>query len=258
MRYVLIPPCSPTFPTTDHAPTDLTWDGFSTLPSDLVDYMIIRCDEQTAHGSTSTLTTSEWLPTSYNPFSAFQVQSTGTPRVAKSTQIVIEIVPGDDASPEIKQLSLSPPMAENPDLPWHEKMLFHHYVQQVASNMMPFQYSRNPWRAHYPALALSGSCGIQRALFHGMISHAAVHLAQLRVSQHESFSVIGSKSYHTAISELRPKLEGNPEEFAAVIASIFSLMFAEVSPTSFLKSPFDSPNNGAGLFRSVTELAISS
>ncbi|KAJ9645656.1 hypothetical protein H2204_001237 [Knufia peltigerae] len=117
---------------------------------------------------------------------------------------------------------------EHPDLPWQEKMLFHHYVQQVASNMLPFEHSRNPWKSYYPAIALSSSCGDQRSLYHGMISHAAFHLAQLGVNQHEAYSAIGSRRYTTAISELRPILEIEPGEFATIIGSIFSLMFAEV------------------------------
>ncbi|KIW19209.1 hypothetical protein PV08_03503 [Exophiala spinifera] len=212
--------------------------GYSTLPSDVVDCLIVRCDGSDVQESTSSSFGSpEWLTPSHNPFSAFQVRSIGAPPVEAGTSTTVEVVPADDARSLVtRSLSLGPSMIEHPDLPWQEKMLFHHYVQQVASNMLPFQHSRNPWKSYYPAVALGSSCGDQRSLYHAMISHAAFHLAQLGVTQHEEFSAIGTNRYTTAISELRSTLEVEPGEFATIIGSIFSLMFAEVRLSSPMTS----------------------
>ena len=202
------------------------------MPSDLVDYLIFKCDEDTPLGNTSTLPPSKLLPISHNPFSAFRLRSTRPTSTNHDDQIIIVASPLlQDIDLAFQHNTLWPSMIENPDLPWNERLLFHHYVQEVAGNMMPFEYSKNPWKFHYPAVALNSSCGDQRALYHGMISHAAFHLAQLGVNECETLSIIGSKSYATSIRELRPNLGTEPTEYAITIASIFSLMFAEVSVT---------------------------
>lgn len=132
-------------------------------------------------------------------------------------------------SPSISNaLTLIPSLSENPDLSWDDQFIFDHYVQHVGSNMMPVEHARNPWKSDYPALALGRTWGSNKTLYHAIISHAAFHLAHMRLRDSNKYALIGSKNYAIAIHELRLNIDNDFTDFAATVASILSLMFAEV------------------------------
>jgi hypothetical protein len=109
--------------------------------------------------------------------------------------------------------------------------LFHHYLTRIAPMMMPFPDRCNPWESSYPLMAQSEkSCG-QRSLLHGMLSQAAANLAHIGY-QRNAMAALTMKHYVSAIAELRKALLESSIDFCIIMASILTLIMAEVSRIS--------------------------
>jgi Fungal specific transcription factor domain len=113
----------------------------------------------------------------------------------------------------------------------HAGFLFHHYSTYIAKNMMPFEDRRNPWRSFYPLMARCGTSRGHRALLHAMLAQAAGNLAYLG-SDVELMSILTVKHYALAIENLRRGLEDDWKDFSVVLASVLTLIMAEVKNLS--------------------------
>ena len=116
-----------------------------------------------------------------------------------------------------------------------EKFLFHHYVSHVANIMMPYEHPRNPWKSHYPAVALEMASLKQNFLYSAMLAHAAFNIAHLRGND-DGFLRVGMKQYGDAIQALIHSIGQESLDFPATMASIMTLMFAEVRKRGLLAS----------------------
>lgn len=187
---------------------------------------------------------STWDLGHHNPFLCFQLPPKEQSMFSNEEDMIdFDIIDFDIIdSPSISNaLTLIPSLSENPDLSWDDHFVFDHYVRHVGSNMMPVEHARNPWKSDYPALALGRTWGSNKTLYHAIISHAAFHLAHMPLRDSNKYALIGSKNYAIAVHELRLNIENDFTDFAATVASILSLMFAEVS--SLLLVHFRAPKN---------------
>jgi hypothetical protein len=110
----------------------------------------------------------------------------------------------------------------------HAGFLFHHYSTFVALNMMPFEDRRNPWQSVYPLIARCGTSRGHKALLHAMLAQAAGNLAYLG-SDKGLMSTLAAKHYALAIEDLRKGLEDEAKDFSVVLASVLTLVMAEVN-----------------------------
>lgn len=177
---------------------DLTWHGYSIHQSSAVDDLIAHCDVE-IHDE------AEAVEKAAGPFTVFCALAC-YPRIppyvsenSNSTRGDIEII----------------------------KELFHHYFTYTAQNMMPFEDKRNPWKNFYPRLARQGSCRGQKSLYNAILAQAAGNLAQLG-SQREKMSILAAKFYYDGIRDLRKGLESKDMDFSTTVASIMTLIMAEV------------------------------
>lgn len=108
------------------------------------------------------------------------------------------------------------------------EFLFHHYTTYVALNMMPFEDRRNPWQSVYPLIARCGTSRGHKALLHAMLAQAAGNLASLG-SNEELMPTLAVKHYALAIEDLRKGLEDEAKDFSVVLASVLTLVMAEVT-----------------------------
>jgi hypothetical protein len=167
----------------------------------------------------------------HNPFSVFPVTQVNplTP-VASATPITHKgtmSTPDDIFVADRPLEKLIRPLVAFPDLPYAERSLFHHYVNHVAALMMPYEHPRNPWKFDYPATALYQVSSNQKALYNAMLAQAAFNLSHLGSKGSEMFSV-GSQHYNHALQQLIPQISYEKNDFSAMIASMMTLMFAEV------------------------------
>lgn len=109
----------------------------------------------------------------------------------------------------------------------HAPSLFHHYTHLIASNMMPFQDQRNPWQSFYPSMALSANVRGQNPLLYAILAQAAGNLAHLD-HKREDMLVLATGYYVRAIEKLRESLEENATDFSIILASVLTLIMAEV------------------------------
>jgi len=105
--------------------------------------------------------------------------------------------------------------------------LFRHYTSCTAFNMMPFQDSRNPWLSCYPSMARSGCTRGQKSLLYAILAQAAGNLAHLG-NNREELLVLAMMFYGIAIKLLRESLEEKAPDFSIILASILTLVMAEV------------------------------
>lgn len=161
---------------------------------------------------------SSYPMSSHNPFSVFVLEA--QPRLSHQ-------IPLKPEEPEESSISILPMMTTFPDGPTGEKFLFHHYVNHVAIIMMPYEHPRNPWRSHYPAVALELASVRQGFLYNAIIAHAAFNVGRLRGNDGD-FLRLGMNHYGNAINGLSHAIGREDLDFPATIASIISLMFAEV------------------------------
>lgn len=191
---------------------ELTWSNLPVLDSDLVDFLIARCDpEDDEFRATSIETLS--VPPAHNPFSMFQL-----PESNDHQNSPLSLWPTPTSVPA--QLSIV-------QFDIDERQLFHHYVNHVAVIMMPFEHARNPWTSSYPAVALQQSSGDERALYHAILAHSAFHLAHLSTNA-EKWSVLATRHYNCSIRTLMKSIEAGQSQYAPSIATIMTLLMSEV------------------------------
>lgn len=183
----------------------MTWKGCEPLSDDLIDQLILQCDDGALPFGEAPLFTH-----SYNPFSVFQNLTPEVPR------------PDDDSL----TVSVSRPLNAYPDMSSEEQHLFHHYINYVAVIMMPYDHPRNPWTSHYPAAALQKPSLKHMALYRAILAHSAFNLAQLRPND-DGMAFLASRHYSAAIQHLVPDM-GMQEDAIITVASIMTLLMAEV------------------------------
>ncbi|KPM38575.1 hypothetical protein AK830_g7980 [Neonectria ditissima] len=93
--------------------------------------------------------------------------------------------------------------------------------------MMPYEHPRNPWKSQYPATALDLVSAGQKSLYSAMLAHAAFNVAHLRGVDVEMLA-LGSKHYGHAIQELLKTIAREDVDFPGSMASMMTLMFAEL------------------------------
>jgi hypothetical protein len=104
--------------------------------------------------------------------------------------------------------------------------IFHHYVQDVAPELMPFPDLRNPW-SNYPAMALYYSGDGQKCLFNALMAHSAVALAN-KGHDRNNMLVTSTKFYVLAIKELQEIIGRKAIDYVGLLTTILTLMFTEV------------------------------
>ncbi|GAB1194712.1 hypothetical protein APSETT444_003958 [Aspergillus pseudonomiae] len=108
-----------------------------------------------------------------------------------------------------------------------EKMLFHHYVNYVASIMMPFEHPWNPWKRHYPVVSLQYSESGEKALYHAILAHAAFNFANLGHDRQKMMQLAAS-NYNASIQYVNDSIQASGRDFDSTLAAIMTLMMAEV------------------------------
>lgn len=177
---------------------DLTWHGHSVHQSSEVDTLIAHCDVESHHET-------EPVEKAAGPFTVFCAPA-GYPRLPPYVSDIPDSSRGD-----IRTI----------------KELCHHYFAYTAQNMMPYKDKWNPWMNFYPRLARQGSCRGQKSLYNAMLAQAAGNLAQLG-SQRDKMSALAMKFYTDGVKDLRKGLESKDMDFSTVVASIMTLIMAEV------------------------------
>jgi len=92
---------------------------------------------------------------------------------------------------------------------------------------MPFKDDRNPWLSAYPFMARRGDSTACRSSFHALLAQAAGNLAQLGHKEKEVFEMSISL-YTIAVRELSETVAEQEYDFDIVLASILTLIMAEV------------------------------
>ncbi|KAI3332330.1 fungal-specific transcription factor domain-containing protein [Xylariaceae sp. AK1471] len=182
-----------------------TWAGFEVPSFDLVDILILQCDD------IDSTDLQYRQPICYNPFSVF-------PAMTASRTSPAPVTP-----PPRIPIHLT----EFPDQAHGEKALFHHYVTHVATIMMPYEHPRNPWKFHYPTIALSQDSSGSNGLYCAMLAQAAFNLSSLRGGNREMMS-LGFEHYGSAVQRVLHDVQGEIRDFGLAICSIMTTMFSEV------------------------------
>jgi hypothetical protein len=219
-----------------------TWQGFSTLSSDLVDLLITEHDEdpmrQTALESL--------YPVEHNPFFTFPItllNGWGEGEESETelsldlnmdsftelgTHSAVEDGIGSSAELMVSLTNQIPhPLHVFPDATSTERLLFHHYVSHVAVIMMPYEHARNPWKLYYPAIAQGRNFPDQTALYHAVLSQAAFNISHLRAHD-DAMSTAGSLHYAAAMRQIVFVIGDKVNDFGSLLASIMTLVFAEI------------------------------
>lgn len=135
------------------------------------------------------------------------------------------------------------PGSIQPVLPLDQEnqFLFSHYVSVVASKMMPFDDSRNPWKSRYPSMALDDESLACKAIRYAILSQAAAHLQHMGHFP-EQMKVLAMSHYSKALTALAAYLgDRGKYDFVPLLASILSLIMAEVSGPSDPERKVSSP-----------------
>jgi hypothetical protein len=106
--------------------------------------------------------------------------------------------------------------------------MFHHYSTYIAMNMMPFEDQRNPWKSFYPLMARCGKSRMHKSLLHAMLAQAAGNLAYMGCRE-EDMLTLTLEHYVMSVEYLRKGLEEDSKDFSLVLASVLTLIMAEVS-----------------------------
>jgi len=184
---------------------DLTWHGIPDFTSDLVDILIAQTEENCLSSKET------WQPGRYNPFGVFPVhRQTDISNAERSSALLMRPLLVDTTSSS------------------EERFLFHHYVTHVAQIMMPFEDTRNPWLVEYPAVAIARGSNEQKALYSGVLAHAAFNLVHLYGDRYEWASYLAAKHYDNAISLVTTSIKGASRDNGGLQAAIMTLMMAEV------------------------------
>ena len=189
------------------------------LPSDVVDHLIAQCDEISDGLDQGLSTIVSCETTSQNPFSVITLDL----NPQQPDELLLE-----PAVIEKPFAFLEPTICLYPDWSTDEKFLFHHYVNHVSVIMLPYDHPRNVWKTHYPAAAVELASSGQKYLYNAMVAHAAFNVARLGGDFMGSITSLGVKHYGNAIQTLIPTIGSENLDFPTTMASIMTLMFAEV------------------------------
>lgn len=115
-----------------------------------------------------------------------------------------------------------------------DRLLFHHYVDYVASIMVPFENPHgpsNPWKVFYPSVSLRYLLPGEKALYHAIIAHSAFNMANLGPENLKSMRLrSATKHYNISIQYVNESIGSVNRDSASTLAAIMTLMMAEVSP----------------------------
>jgi hypothetical protein len=181
-----------------------TWQDHHTLNSDILDFLIAQCDHTEIEANR------RW-PTAvqHNPFHVFP----SLPPVSLGSTVNMVLANGGRDS-----------MHASSD----DKLLFQHYVNYVATVMMPFEHPWNPWKRYYPSVSLEYSAPDERALYHAILAHAAFNLAHLGADS-EKMMRLAVRHYNASIKYINDSLQASGETGSGgILAAIMTLMMAEV------------------------------
>lgn len=196
------------------------------IPSDVVDLMISECDEpDDSNRAITAFSVDSGRKARFNPFSAIKFETEIETEPPISPQLEVEVEYSLEDLPADDSLFLTPSIY--PDWTETDKFLFHHYVTHVAVIMLPYEHPRNAWICHYPAMALDLASKRQGVLHNAILSHASFNIAHLRGND-TNFNNLGMKHYGNAIQSLISAIGAETLDFSASVASIMTLMFAEV------------------------------
>lgn len=185
------------------------WENLPVLNSDVVDYLISKCDTEADNSSScSSIMSTASIQSNHNPFRYFRLE---------------KLRPGHDIP---ASLSL-PGSIDSISDDLYEKRLFHHYINHVAIIMMPFEHVRNPWKSSYPAVAMIDSTNNRNALYNALLAHSASNLAQLGV-QKDKMECLATKYYTRAVGQLRACIANDNSHYAFIVAVIMTIMMVEV------------------------------
>ncbi len=126
------------------------------------------------------------------------------------------------SSDHVDSLILQCDAAESED-----SYLFHHYVNRVSFIMMPFEDRRNPWKSHYPAVALQYVSNEQMALYKAILAQSAFNLAHLGGAKEKVFA-LAIRYYTSAIEDLRENIAEKQGDYGGFRAAGMTLMMVEV------------------------------
>jgi len=185
---------------------DQTWRDKPVLSSDHVDSLILQCDAAESEDSAFV----DWGPNSHNPFSIFSSRPLDKQLSSRRRESVIA-------------QGLIYVCSENAD----ERYLFHHYVNRVSFIMMPFEDRRNPWKSHYPAVALQYVSNEQMALYKAILAQSAFNLAHLGGAKEKVFA-LAIRYYTSAIEDLRENIAEKQGDYGGFRAAGMTLMMVEV------------------------------
>jgi hypothetical protein len=179
-----------------------TWKGYPIYDSSAVDDLIEQCDVENHVDSSSAK--------SVGPFTVFTVNSNAIFHPQASLSAIHQIF----ANLQDDQLR-------------GNSALFHHYTNQIAPNMMPFEDSRNPWLSFYPSMALSSYSQGHKSLLYAIFAQAAGNLAHLGY-QREKMLKLAMQFYAASIQHLGRSVERGTTEFSILLATVLALIMAEV------------------------------
>ncbi|KAH8797963.1 fungal-specific transcription factor domain-containing protein [Xylogone sp. PMI_703] len=109
-----------------------------------------------------------------------------------------------------------------------ESFLFHHFISQVASLMVPVDKDTNPWRSVYPRIALQGLADSSRGLYHALLAQSAFNVANLyRSNNYEKYHFYQSealKQFGVSLHQLRDCLRAQNVDYNSCMATLYTLM----------------------------------
>lgn len=167
---------------------------------------------------------------SHNPFTSFAIARPVERNIL--VESVQEVSMTQSTEQWVDPFSLIPPtMTLRPDTAPEKRLLFHHYVSHVAIIMIPYEHARNPWKLYYPATALCRTAPDEHPLYNAMLAQAAFNLACLR-GHDDQMPAIGSRYRELAVQQLIGNDRLGDDGFGALVATIMTLVFAEVDPAT--------------------------
>ncbi|KAH7187434.1 fungal-specific transcription factor domain-containing protein [Fusarium oxysporum] len=196
---------------------ELTWAGFETLSSELLDLLILSCDDNPCHTQAYIhRERSSWTPKCHNPFSVFSSR----PEILTPLRSSLNPTLLQELKPPPQGLdSITGPLQD-------ERFLFHHYVTHVAFIMLPYEHPYNPWQCYWATAALQLALSGQKVLYRAILAHSAFNIAHL-LGNDAKMANIALRYYNAALSHLTHDLVHSKTDSSAMLASIMSLMFAE-------------------------------
>lgn len=189
-----------------------TWDGWPVYEDKELDHFIESHDGEDC--------TCKGLRPRPNPF--------GTMYLPQGT-----MVREQRAAPKLSKLLSSSSIR---DAPVEDRLLFHHYVHQVAYLMIAIDGPANPWKTTYPAMALEQAASARRGsplgLYHALLAQAAFNLANL----HPTGSEISRQNqrralehYVKALQQTQASLDSPDTDYSSCVATLLTLIMVEVS-----------------------------